>query len=313
MPKADMGDWKHLVDFIGWAKKNAPAKHYMLVVWNHGSGWQKSLALSKDNWLRGISYDDESGNHMTTPDMGSALAAAGKLDIYASDACLMQMAEVGYQIRSYTDYVVGSEETEPGDGYTYDALLGPLTAKPGMPAAELAKLAAEAYTAHYTSINRGATQSAVKSAALSRLLSLLGSWSDAAIAANETALIKSARSQAQHFYYSDNKDLLHFLRLVDAGTKDAAVKSKGAELESFLANEVITANAATGSKYKDAFGLAIYVPSGSYNAGYDELAWAKDGSYAKFAKWVKDIKEDPSNGGGDDEGGWDDYYKQASR
>jgi hypothetical protein len=311
IPKADMGDWKHLVDFIGWAKQNAPAKHYMLVVWNHGSGWLKNV--KKDNWLRGISYDDESGNHMTTPDMGSALAAAGKLDIYASDACLMQMAEVGYQIRDYTDFVVGSEETEPGDGYTYDTLLGPLAAKPGMPAAELAKLTAEAYTAHYTSINQGATQSAVKAATLSRLLALLGSWSDAAIAANETALIKSARSGAQHFYYSDNKDLLHFLRLVDAGTKDATVKSKGAELESFLANDVIIANAATGSKYKDAYGLAVYVPSGSYSSSYDELAWAKDGSWAKFAKWVKDIRDDSNdNGGGDDDGGWDDY-NQASR
>ena len=168
IPKADMGDWKHLVDFVAWAKKNAPAQHYMLVVWNHGSGWDKAHRAS-GIVINGISYDDETGNHMSTPDLGQALAAMGKTDIYASDACLMAMAEVAYQIKDYTDYIVGSEETEPGDGYTYDTLLGPLAAKPTMASLELAKLAAQAYTAHYSQSGEGATQSAVQSATLPKL------------------------------------------------------------------------------------------------------------------------------------------------
>jgi len=124
------------------------------------------------------------------------------------------------------------------------------------------------------------------------------------MAANETALVKSARSQAQSFSTNDNKDLLHYARLIDAGTKDAAVKSKGAELESFLANEVITVNAATGSKYKNAYGLAVYVPGYSYNSAYDELAWAKAGGWAKFAQWQKNFRDDSNSGSGDD---WGDY------
>jgi hypothetical protein len=310
IPKADMGDWKHLVEFVAWAKQNAPAKRYMLVVWNHGSGWDKKRSQVVIN---GISYDDETGNHMTTQDTASALAAMGKVEIYAADACLMQMAEVAYQIKDHADYIVASEETEPADGYTYDTLLGPLVAKPGMSARELAKLTADSYTAHYASINQGATQSAVKASALTKLLGMLSAWTDAVVAADESAAVKSARAAAQKFYYSNNKDLLHFVRLVNAGAQDAAVKAKGAELERFIKDEVISANAVTGSKYKDATGLAIYVPSGYYNSAYDSLAWAKDGSYAKFIKWVKDIKEDPNSGGDDDEGGWDDYYKQASR
>ena len=302
--KADMGDWRHLVDFVAWAKQTAPAKHYMLIVWNHGSGWLKDV--SKDIWTRGISYDDETGNHLSTPDMGQALAATGKLDIYASDACLMQMAEVGYQIKDYADYLVQSEETEPADGYTYDTLLGPLAAKPAMSAADLAKLTAQSYTDHYTSSSKGATQSAVRSSTLPKLQTMLSAWADAVMAANESAVLKSARSQAQHFYYSDNKDLLHFVRLIDAGTKDAAVKQLGAQIEDFLAHEVIIHNAATGSGYKNATGLAIYVPSGSYNSNYDELAWAKDGSWAKFAKWAKDVRDDGGNGDDDNGGGGDD-------
>jgi hypothetical protein len=302
LEKADMGDWHHLVDFVGWAKQAAPAKHYMLIVWNHGSGWLK--ATSDDIWLRGISYDDETGHHLSTPDMGAALAAIGKLDIYGSDACLMQMAEVGYQIKDYADYLVQSEETEPADGYTYNTLLAPLAANPGMSAEDFAKLAAQSYADHYSSSGKGATQSAVKAAALSELQTRLSAWADAAMAAKETAALKAARSQAQHFYYGDNKDLLHFLRLFDAGAKDEAVKSQGAQLEDFITNQVVIHNAATGSGYKNAFGLAIYVPNGSYNSDYDALAWAQDGSWAKFAKWATSIRDDGGNsGGGDDNGG----------
>jgi len=287
IPKADMGDWNHLVDFVKWAQKQAPAQHYMLIVWNHGSGWNQRRI--NDIWISGISYDDETGHHMSTPDLGQALAAVGKIDIYASDACLMQMAEIGYQIKDYADYIVQSEETEPADGYTYNTLLGPLAAKPAMTALDLAKLTAQAYTDHYAGIGQGATQSAVRAAALPKLLSLLGDWTKAVMAANEAAVVKAARDQAQHFYYSDNKDLLHFVQLVNAAAQDAAVKSKGGELENFLANEVIAGNAATGDEYANAKGLAIYLPDYSYNNSYNELAWAKDGAWPQFAQWVKGL------------------------
>ncbi|MCG2725936.1 MAG: clostripain-related cysteine peptidase, partial [Elusimicrobia bacterium] len=62
--KVDMGDWKHLVDFGKWAKAKYPAKKYMLIVWNHGSGWKKS---SKSLVDKGLSYDFETNNHFTTP------------------------------------------------------------------------------------------------------------------------------------------------------------------------------------------------------------------------------------------------------
>ncbi|HWU42127.1 MAG TPA: clostripain-related cysteine peptidase, partial [Bdellovibrio sp.] len=35
----DMGDWKELVRFVEWANQNYPAKHYFIVVWDHGNGW----------------------------------------------------------------------------------------------------------------------------------------------------------------------------------------------------------------------------------------------------------------------------------
>ncbi|MCX5788306.1 MAG: clostripain-related cysteine peptidase, partial [Elusimicrobia bacterium] len=283
---ADMGSWQHLVDFVTWAKQVAPAKHYMLIVWNHGSGWEKSLK-GKDVWLRGISYDDESGNHMSTPDLGRAMAAIGKVDVYGSDACLMQMPEVGYEIKDYADYIVGSEETEPADGYTYDTLLGPLSANPAMGALELSKVAVKSYMDHYGS--QSVTQSAIVTAALPRLIPLLGDWTKAVMAAKEPQVVKSAHSEAQSYAISDNKDLLHFVNLVDKASQDDAVKSKGAALENFLANELIIANGAQGSVAASK-GLAIYLPSYGFSSAYDQLAWSKAISWAKFAQWVENPK-----------------------
>jgi len=288
IPTADMGDWRHLVEFVTWAKAAAPAKKYMLVVWNHGSGWDKKRA---DVGVQGISYDDETGNHISTPQLGQALASMGKIDIYASDACLMQMAEVSYQLKDYTEYVVGAEETEPGDGYTYNTMLAPLAGNPAMSAGELARVTAEAFTAHYAAINQGATQSVVRSAALARLPALLDGWTAAVMAANEGKLVKAAHRAAQDFYISDNKDLVDFVKRVSDTSANAAVKSKGAELQQFLLGEVITANAVTGSNYSGANGLAIYLPNYGFNSSYNTLSWAAATQWPKFAQWVGGLRD----------------------
>ncbi|MBI5208359.1 MAG: hypothetical protein HY927_00125 [Elusimicrobia bacterium] len=287
--KVDMGDWKHLVDFVNWAKAAAPAKRYMLVVWNHGSGWDRLRSKDGDVWTTGISYDDETGNHISTAQLGQAMAGIGKVDIYASDACLMQMAEVDYQIKDFADVIVGSEETEPADGYSYDTLLAGLAAAPAATAAELGKITARTYTAHYAKLGQGATQSAVNAAALGALLKKAGDWTSAVMAAKEVDVLKGAMKSVQDFYYSDNKDLYHFVKLVTDGTKDAAVKAKGTEFLKFIAGDLLVDNAATGSAYANAFGLAVYLPSYSYSANYDKLAWSVDGNWGKFAKWVSDV------------------------
>ncbi len=280
--KSDMGKWENLAEFVKWSRERFPARHYALVVWNHGSGWNKTGEPEG----KGISYDDETGSHITTQQLATALQATGKLDILAMDACLMQMMEVAYEARKGADYIVASEETEPGDGYTYNTFLAPLAAKPDMGAAELSRVMVDAYTDHYQQIGQGATQSSVNTAALDRLARLADEWTAAVMASGETANAKNARTKAQAFYYSSNKDLYHFVKLVSEGTQSAEVKAKGAELLDFLKGSVVYHNRATGSKYSNANGLAVYLP-GYYSSAYDGLAWAKDSNWDAFMQWIK--------------------------
>ena len=277
--KVDMGDYKHLAEFANWAKTNYPAKKYMLVVWNHGAGWIKNTRdIGVD---KGISYDDQTGNHITTPQLGMAMKAIGKVDVYGSDACLMQMPEVNYEIKDYADYIVGSEETEPGDGYTYNLLLGPLVAKPTMTGAELGKLAVDAYADNYGTQDH--TQSLVLASAMNGLITPIGNFVQAAMAANEKPLIKTAMGSAQSYAYAENKDLWHFLALYAASTKDAKVKSAAKTLQTYLTGTLILHNR-VNSGYSDSHGLAIYMP-GYTNSSYGELAWAKASQWDEFIGW----------------------------
>ncbi len=290
IPKSDMGDWNHLVDFVKWSKDTYPAKKYLLIVWNHGSGWARG-GSEEEVWIKGISYDDETGNHITTPQLGQALAAMGQVDVYASDACLMQMAEVGYEIAKANksiEIIVGSEETEPGDGYPYDSILAAVKQNSSASSAELGKIITEKYIEFYKANGTGATQSAINARSLLTLKDSLGEWTAMVMSADEKDLIKSAKSRAQAFYYYTSKDVRHFIQLITEGTRVPGLAAKGREIMAYLDKNVSVANGIYGDKYKDASGLAVYVPS-SYNTAYDELAWAQDGAWDDFAKWAGNI------------------------
>lgn len=283
MGKVDMGDYKSVIDFVNWAKTAYPAKKYMLIVWNHGSGWDKARSLAS----RGISYDDETGSHITTPQLGLVLKGVGGVDVYGSDACLMQMPEVVYELKDYVPYIVGSEETEPGDGYTYNDLLAPLIAKPAMTAEELGKLAVDAYSNHYEKIGEGYTQSLVKTAALPQFLALANDFAAAMMAAGEKALVKTAINGAQNYAVSDNHDMVHFSELIGVSTKNADVKAKAAAFKDYITKTLVVHNRAQASGYGDSHGIAAYMPSYGFNNSYNELAWAGASKWDEFIKWYQ--------------------------
>ncbi len=288
----DMGDYKNLAAFGKWAKEKYPAKKYMMIVWNHGSGWSKG---GQRPVTKGISYDEQSGNHINTPQLGLALKEMGKVDVYGSDACLMQMPEVDYEIKDYAEYIVGSEETEPGDGYTYNTFLTPVAANPAMGALELARTAVDAYSDHYQAQNAGSTQSVVRSASLIRLVTLTNEFTAAMTASGDKALAKKARDGAVKYAVAENKDLGDFVRLVLAETKSDGVKAKGQALLAFITSELVLHNRTNNDPggywngpvdYSPSKGIAAYFPDGGLAAGYSDLQWAKVSLWDEFVTWM---------------------------
>ncbi|MDA8130750.1 MAG: clostripain-related cysteine peptidase [Elusimicrobia bacterium] len=281
--KVDMGDWRHLVDFAKWGMKNYPARHYALIVWNHGSGWVTTKAVSK-----GISYDFETKNHISTPELGAAMREIGKVDILAYDACLMQMAELVYEVKDHADYIVGSEETIPGLGFPYDAFL-PAFASGSRSAGELAAGMVTAYDSFYGAKGKKVTLSAIDISALPGFMSAFGSWTDALLASDKKPQIKAKFYGAASYADKDNKDLSDFARL--AAEADPALADSGRAMTDAL-DAMVIGNTAYKEGYgrdEASHGLAIYLPEQGYNEKYDQLAWARDTKWDDLLKEMKGV------------------------
>jgi len=280
----DMGDYKQLVEFGKWAKQNYPARKYMLVVWNHGDGWRKKTPGQPA--LKGISYDDETGNGISTVNLGLAVREMGGVDIYASDACLMQMAEVAYELKDAAKITVGSEENEPGDGWAYDYFLSRVHSNAGNLTPEvMAAAAVQGYKAFYGEKGTATTQSALRTSGLPAFKVMLDQWVDL-VMQEDKAMVKAALTAATGFGGVSSRDLIHFMENVHGKTKSAALKSKTVAVMNHLYDKVIIDNGTNGAKFEKAYGIAAYLPTYSYDADYDKLAWAKEGKWDDFAKWI---------------------------
>ena len=136
---ANMGDAATLAAFLRWAMSEVSAEHYGLILWNHGSGS-----------INGVCFDELNDNDsLSLTELDEALADIPKLDFIGFDACLMATAEVAYALDPYADYLIASEESEPGEGWAYKNWLTMLAENPAVPTAELGKKLADDFLEAY--------------------------------------------------------------------------------------------------------------------------------------------------------------------
>ena len=97
-----------------------PAEKYGFLMWSHGTGWlpanpnfTTSRAIGQDN--RGTDSWIEIG------DFADAIPD-GQFDFIALDACYMGSAEVAYELRNKTDYILASPIEIMGNGMPYQLM-----------------------------------------------------------------------------------------------------------------------------------------------------------------------------------------------
>ncbi len=283
MGKVDMGDYKTLIEFIKWGAANYPAKHYFVDVWDHGSGWHNISSLMSPFGSftppyapNDISWDDETGNFMTTKQLGQALKEGAtiighKIDVYGSDACLMAMAEVASEMADSVDVSVGSEETEPGAGWPYNTFLKSWSEKIGATAADVGKILTTEYVKSYQGGVNGSSQVTFSSFDLSKLgavqeaVKTLGE-ALSKLSSSDRKKVVTAGQAAQSFYYSDYVDLFDFMNKLEK-SNITALSGDIYALVKTAASQMVIANADTTS-YSSAGGLAIWLPSSSSDYSY---------------------------------------------
>ncbi len=279
--KTNMGDWREVIKFVKWAKAKYPAKHYMLVIWGHGDGWFKGNPVVG----KSISNDHGTGNNIDTPQLGKILAKVGKLDIYASDACLMQMASVVYEIGDSVDYIIGSEEIEHKSGYSFNKFLAALKSNPYMSSFELSKKVVSSYV----SILSICALSVIDAEKTKYLPMFTDKFVNAVMKADLKKEVKAARDAAYKYGSANvSKDMCDFVRRVVASTSNTDVKFAGRELIDFIKKDLVVYNNMWISLIRS-HGLAIYLPKEIYSNAYEELKWANDSKWDEFIKWSMGI------------------------
>ena len=134
--KKSMVDPATLSDFIRYSKANYPADRYELILWDHGGGS-----------ITGYGYDQFFPNDsMTVSEIGTALKNGGcTFDLVGFDACLMGALETATVLEPYADYMIASEETEPGVGWYYTGWITALSRNTSIPTIDLAKTVIDDY------------------------------------------------------------------------------------------------------------------------------------------------------------------------
>jgi hypothetical protein len=227
---------------------------------------------------------------MTTAQLGQAMTESAKIighkvDLYASDACLMAMAEVAGEMANSVDIYAGSEEVEPGAGWPYDQFLRRLAAKPAASPAELGGYLADEYVKSYMGGENGTSDATFsvfdmsKLSALSDSVSALGAKLQKLDTAGRKSIVAAA-NKATSFDYSDYVDLGDFLNQVDstrAIEPSVLAAVRGASKDFVIANHVT-------AKFANAKGVAIWLPTSKYT--YNEYSDAyKSMQFAQSTHW----------------------------
>jgi hypothetical protein len=283
LSEKDSGDPETLWSFLNWGFGRYPADDHLVVVWNHGAGFRSPR--------RDIGYDDF-GSSLDMPEISGAFRKAGigpenRISVLGFDACLMNMVEIAHHFRDYADFLVGSQQTEPGDGWPYDEVLKII--KKGPTAKELAEKIVKAYIRCYRKMGIfNVTQSAVecsKTEAAVKALSDLGS-AVANLLPGVHRPIKMARLSSQTYEMADYVDLVNLVELIgrrlsDEGVKSAARKAVDAAKDAVIVSETL------GETVRKSKGLSVWFPAidrvyYDYRGKYLALDFAQ-----KYRGWVE--------------------------
>jgi len=275
-----------LAEFIQYCSAHYPASRNMLIFWDHGGGS-----------LSGYGYDQrfQRSGSMNLSGIDEALSKGGvKFDIIGFDACLMATVETAEVCSRYGDYLLASEESEPGTGWYYTNWITMLSGNSSVSSLELGKKIVDDFvdvSARQCS-GQDTTLSLVDLAEFSHTVpSVMNAWADstAELILSDYRTVSSARSGSKEFAADsriDHVDLTHI------------AASLNTEAGNDLAETVLgtVKYNRTSSSVKNAYGLSVYFPyrstSSTLNTAvstYSDLGFGDSytrciQAYAKYAQ-----------------------------
>ena len=302
---AAMTDPANLTKFIRYCAENYPANRNILILWDHGGGS-----------LSGYGYDEKSGSRasMTLPQLDKALDDANiTFDWIGFDACLMSTLETAVVSSRYADYLIASEEVEPGTGWYYTDWLNTLSGNTSVSTESLGKTIIDSYVRAC----RQRSGSAQVTLAMTDLAALEGALPAAfrdfsistceMIEGDDYRQVSDARAGARQFAQST--------RINQVDLADLALRIGSPEGKT-LAKAIQDCVKYNGTTITKCYGLSIYFPYESMSSvssavnTYDTLGL--DEEYARVIKSFASLEYGGQLGGSASQsygyGGWDSLF-----
>ena len=247
---ASMTNPETLASFIKYCAKNFKANRYALILWDHGSGS-----------VSGYGYDErnQSSGSMSLAGLNQAFQNGGvKFDFIGFDTCLMATVENALMASNYADYLIASEETEPGIGWYYTNWLTAWGKNTSMETLDIGKMIIDDFVTQCNTSCRGqqTTLSMIDLAELSNTvpdkLTAFSKSVSSLLANKEYKAVSTARNGTREFASSNKIDQVDLTDLcLNLNTTESNALAK-------VLKEAVKYNRI--NNISDAHGLSIYFP-----------------------------------------------------
>ena len=259
----------------------SPSQSYGLVFGSHGTSWMPG------NTVKGRSFGDDSGYNINIPEMADVLEGAfggEQLDFILFDACMMATAEVCYEFKEVTDYLIGSVVETHVYGYPYDIVL-PKLYQAEVPYGEVCK----DYIDYSRQLGLWGTCAAIDCSKMDDLAEWIGANLEAYSEKFSSLDVDYIQQYGVGSFKYFSFDVVDFFRNVNDGEEPEGLDN--------LMNELIIAKEGLfGNSYKvvgslelneDCFcGIGMYLPNlvtkSSWNSYYKTLSWYKAVGWDRF-------------------------------
>ena len=263
LPLENMGDRDTLGSFLTWGVTNYPADHMGVVLWDHGGGSAKGVCLDEN-------YDFES-LQLRELDQGFGKAFRHmdrKFEFVGFDACLMGTMECANIIATYANYMIASQEWEPGTGWPYVNLLDFISSHLDATGAEIGRAVCDAFIPKEMSAERAERLSTVTLATydLSKMDDLLHAFNNfsvdlfAVTSDNEVfARVTRAINEVENFGGNNRRE--GFTNMVDlGGVADTLQGLVPSSPELRAAIEEVVIYKVSGPAHVKASGMSFFYP-----------------------------------------------------
>ena len=339
-PRSGMGNPGTLSDFLRWGVDEYGAEKMGIIFWDHGGGS-----------ISGVCFDEQYGNDsLSLREIDAALMSVfrsmtDRFEFIGFDACLMGTLECANILATYADYMIASEEVEPGSGWDYTAIGDFLAAHPQADGAVLGRQIADSFlrSCQEMRCSADATMSVVDLRKIDALLHSFNSFAEKMFSAceDEGAFASMVRGIYNADNFGGNNRLEGYTNMVDLGgiVQACADYAEGSEAVLAALNEAVVYKIAGSDHRESASGLSMYFPlqiqgsselrvfseicvspyylsfvdkqaHGSVNEGdssdYDTETWFDGGSWSWDDEYLYDDESDEFDYESDD-GGYFDY------